>query len=292
MEQLTFVLSRSPQQEEALQTFLAEQQEPGSPNYHRWLTSAQMGERFGLSEQDIATLSGWLQSQGLHVNWVSPSRLFLRFGGTASAVGHAFQTELHTYKTSKTSGNGTERMSVSSDPMIPLALKPAIKAIHGLYTVDDHPFHSARPAQSDAPNTTLANGQHVMVPGDFARIYSYNGGDPGPVTVGVVGRSRTDFNDFANFRQLTEASFANPIEIIPTQFGGIDPGPALTAPPATTVSVDDQAEATLDVAQVGGLLGGNASILLVVATSASGGVEADAQYLVQSSPGPGPGNEH
>jgi trimeric autotransporter adhesin len=96
LEQLTLVLSRSAQQEEDLQAFLAQQQDPRSPNYHRWLTPAEMGQRFGVSEQDVATLSAWLQSQGLHVNWVSPSRMFLRFGGTASAVGHAFQTELHT----------------------------------------------------------------------------------------------------------------------------------------------------------------------------------------------------
>ncbi len=282
LEQLTLVLSRSPHQEEALQTFLAEQQELGSPNYHRWLTPVEMGERFGLSEQDIATLSGWLQSQGLHVNWVSPSRIFLRFGGTASAVGHAFQTELHIYRNN---GNGIERLSVSSDPMVPLALTPAIKAIHGLYTVEDHPFHSARLTQFDAPNTTTTDGEHIMVPGDLAVIYNYTGGETEPVTIGIVGRSRTDFNDFANFRQLTEAGFANPTEIVPTKFGGIDPGPALTAPPAANVSVDDQSEATLDVMQVGGIAG-NASILLVVATSASGGVEADAQYLVQTSPVP------
>ena len=284
LEQLTLVLSRSPQQEAALQTFLAQQQESGSPNYHRWLTPAEMGERFGLSEHDLAALSDWLQSQGLHVNWVSPSRIFLRFGGTAGAVDRAFQTELHTYKTNP---SGIERMSVSSDPMVPLALKPAIKAIHGLYSVEDHPFHAARLMQSDAPNTTATNGEHFIVPGDFARIYDYNGGLGGQAaTIGIVGRSRTDFNDFANFRQLTATSFVNPTEIVPTQFGGIDPGPAFTAPPAANVSVGDQSEATLDVAQVGGLLGGNASILLVVATSASGGVEADAQYLVQTSPVP------
>jgi subtilase family serine protease len=64
LEQLTLVLWRSARQEEDLQTFLAEQQDPRSPNYHRWLTPAEMGQRFGVSEQDVATLSAWLQSQG------------------------------------------------------------------------------------------------------------------------------------------------------------------------------------------------------------------------------------
>ena len=34
LEGLTLVLTRSPEQEENLQEFLAEQQEPASPNYH------------------------------------------------------------------------------------------------------------------------------------------------------------------------------------------------------------------------------------------------------------------
>ena len=120
LEGLTLVLSRSPQQEENLREFLAEQQELASPNYHHWLTPAEMGERFGLSVHDIATLTLWLQSQGLHVNWVSPSRTFIGFGGTAGALGRAFHTELGTYQT-----NGAQRISPSSDPMIPRALAPA-----------------------------------------------------------------------------------------------------------------------------------------------------------------------
>jgi subtilase family serine protease len=73
-----------------------------------------MGERFGLSKQDIDTVSGWLQSQGLHVNWVSPSRIFIGFNGTAADVGRAFQTQVNYYRV-----NGVQRFSVSSPPMIP-----------------------------------------------------------------------------------------------------------------------------------------------------------------------------
>jgi pseudomonalisin len=278
LEGLTLVLTRSPEQEENLQEFLAEQQEPASPNYHHWLTPAEMGERFGLSEHDIATLSLWLQSQGLHVNWVSPSRTFIGFGGTAGALGRAFHTELGTYHS-----NGAQRVSPSSDPMIPRALAPAIKAVHGLYTVEDQPLHSFRLMQSTSPDVSTSSGEHFITPGDFATIYG--GGSTSGVTIGIVGRSRTDFSDFENFREQTETSFPNPTEIVPTAFGGVDPGPAYTAPPATNVSLDDQSEATLDVIRAGSVAG-NAQILLVVATAASGGVEADAQYLVETSPAP------
>ncbi len=285
LERLTLVLSRSPQQEEALKIFLEQQQDRSSPNYHRWLTPVEMGDRYGLSEQDIAALSGWLRSQRLHVNWISPSRTFLRFGGTAGDVGRAFHTEFHTYKTFGAQGKAVERMSVASDPMVPRALEPAIKAIHGLYTIEDHPFHSARTMQSDGPKITTTNGEHVMAPLDFETIYDEAGNISNAAPIGIVGLSRTDFADFSNFRALTETYFPNPSEIVPTAFGGIDPGPALTATPAASVSVENQLEATLDVSWAGSI-SGSAPIMLVVATSASGGVEADAQYLVQTSPVP------
>ncbi len=179
-----------------------------------------MGERFGLSEHDIATLSLWLQSQGLHVNWVSPSRTFIGFGGTAGALGHAFHTELGAYH-----AHGAQRVSPSSDPMIPRALAPAIKAVHGLYTVEDQPLHSFRLMQSISPDVSTSSGEHFLTPGDFATIYG--GGSTSGVTIGIVGRSRTDFSDFENFRQQTETNFPNPTEIVPTAFGGVDPGTGL-----------------------------------------------------------------
>src|SRR5271157_5831687 len=53
LDQMTIVLARSPEQESAFEKLLADQQNPASPDYHRWLTPAEVGERFGLSEQDI-----------------------------------------------------------------------------------------------------------------------------------------------------------------------------------------------------------------------------------------------
>ena len=157
MDQITMVLSRSPQQEQAFEQFLADQQNPASPDYHHWLTPAEVGDHFGLSDQDIAAITGWLQSQGLHVNWVSPSRNLIRFGGRAADIGRALQTELHYYKV-----NGNQRFSVSSDPMIPQALAPAIKAIHGLYTIDEKPLYQARSMQSVSPEMNANSGKPLL----------------------------------------------------------------------------------------------------------------------------------
>ena len=108
---LILVLSRTPKQEQAFKKFLADQQSQHSSDYHRWLTPEQVGERFGISEDDITSIRGWLQSQGLSVKWVSPSRTFIGFGGGAGDVGRAFHTQLHRYR-----GQAIERISPSSDP--------------------------------------------------------------------------------------------------------------------------------------------------------------------------------
>jgi subtilase family serine protease len=281
LDQMTLVLSRSDEQEAAFEQLLADQQNPASADYHRWLTPVEVGERFGLTAQDIDTLSGWLQSEGLHVNWVSPSRTFIGFGGTAANLGRAFQTELHYYNV-----NGVKRMSVASDPMIPQALAPAIKAIRGLYTLEEQPQHHAAAAQSASPQMTISSAIHFMAPADFATIYDLPQGSTGAgQTIGIVGRAHTNFADFDSFRQRTLTNFSNPTEFVPTAFGGIDPGPALTTPPAAGVSVEDQLEATLDVQRAGSVAAG-ANLLLVVASSSSGNIGADVQYLVQTSPVP------
>ena len=281
LDDLTLVLARSPRQELAFQQFLADQQNPASPDYHHWLTPDEVGVRYGLSNDDIATLTSWLQSQGLHVNWVSPSHIFIGFGGTAADIGHAFQSELHYYNV-----DHAQHISVSSDPMIPQALVPAIKAIHGLYTIEDHPANHLVSAQSASPGFTLSNGSHFITPGDFRTIYDLGSSYSGiGQTIGIVGRSRTNDYDFASFDDRITFGFQYPTEIVPIAFGGKDPGPARTAPPTGNVSIADQGEATLDVERAASVAT-NARVLLVVATSASGGIETDAQYLVQTSPVP------
>jgi subtilase family serine protease len=281
LDHLTVVLSRSPQQQLAFDNFLADQQNPASPDYHHWLTPFEVGERFGPDQKQFASVTAWLQSQGLHVNWISPSRIFIAFGGTAADLNRSLQTQLHYYTV-----NGSQRISVSSDPMIPETLAPAVKAIHGLYTIDEQPLHRAHSMQSDSPQLTSNSGNHYITPADFQTIYDlppfasgYNW------SIGIVGRSRTNFADFENFQNRTGTYFSNPTEIVPTAYGGQDPGPAYTAPPGTGVDTGEQGEATLDVMRAGGVAS-SVNLLLVVATSESGGIEVDAQYLVQTSPVP------
>ncbi len=282
LNQLTLVLAPTLQQEQAFEQLLADQQNPASPQFHHWLTAAQIGQRFGISNHDLAAVRAWLESQGLRVNWIAPGRNFIGFAGAAADVNRAFQTELHFYNV-----NGAKRLSVASDPAIPVALAPAIAAVRGLYSIQDRPSHFTQLQQSTPDFSN--GGDHFLAPGDFATIYDLPSNLSGAgVTIGIVGWSFVDTADLQNFRQQTGISFADPAEVIPTEFGGVNPGSPYTAPPKSCNNcLAGQEEATLDVLRAASVAQ-DASLLLVSSSQsgATDGIGAAAQYLIQTSPVP------
>ena len=52
---ITLTLAPSASQQAALNKLLVEQQTPGSPQYHRWLTPAEFATRFGPSKASVAS---------------------------------------------------------------------------------------------------------------------------------------------------------------------------------------------------------------------------------------------
>ena len=88
-------LKRSPEMERAAAQFVESLTDKSSPNFHKWITAAEYGERFGVPNEDIATVSRWLESHGFKVNGVPTNRMVIDFSGTAGQVREAFHTEIH-----------------------------------------------------------------------------------------------------------------------------------------------------------------------------------------------------
>ena len=223
LEHLTLVLKRSPQRQKAFEQFLQQLQDPASPNYHRFLTPVQVGERFGASEHDIDAISQWLRNQGLRVNSVANSRMMIDFSGNASLVGAAFATEMRYYLV-----NGEQRMATADDPQIPTALAGIIQSVSGLTTVNDRPYHGAGQAQVpaqgvgvDSPALTVCKAAVAATSStsdDFAVIYdvssaSYTGADK---RLPSSDDARVYDPDMQNFRvRLTGITFTLPTVIVP-----------------------------------------------------------------------------
>ena len=73
MEHMLLQLQRPAELEKELQQFIDDLHDPQSPNFHKWLTAQQFGERFGVAQQDVDNVTRWLESFGFKVNFVYPS---------------------------------------------------------------------------------------------------------------------------------------------------------------------------------------------------------------------------
>ena len=59
MARMVLVLRADAEQEAALEELLRAQHDAGSPYYHRWLTPAEFGKRFGISQHDLDRVTEW-----------------------------------------------------------------------------------------------------------------------------------------------------------------------------------------------------------------------------------------
>ena len=282
IQHATIILARSPDLQRAFEELLARQQEPGSADYHHWLTPVEVGERFGVSANDIIAVTQWLASENLQVESVSNSRVLIVFNGSAAAVGEAFGARMHRYMV-----DGEQRMSVSPEPSIPAALAPVIRAVSGLYTVKLYPMHRSGVGRLPVPADTLSGSEHFVFPADFATIYDLNSvysiGVTGTgQTIVIIGDSRVDNADIENFQTLSGLPVQDPIVTIPPN--GTDPGPPMTTQGSYT---GGQMEATIDVTRASGVAPGATIDLVVSSNAGSGcGVCVATEYVVDANPVP------
>ena len=75
----------------SLDTLLAEQQDPTSPQFHHWLSPAEFGARFGASQQIVNAAASILRKFGLQV---TPQSRSLHVAGTAGQVNTLFNVSL------------------------------------------------------------------------------------------------------------------------------------------------------------------------------------------------------
>jgi subtilase family serine protease len=276
LERMTMVFSRTAAQQAALDQLLAEQQDPSSANYHKWLTPEEFGDRFGLAQADIDTVSAWLTAQGFTVDEVARARNWIAFSGIAAQVEAAFRAPIHNYLV-----GGKTHFAASTDVAIPDAFSGVVSGVTGLHDFAPHALNvKPRPHV-----TSSITGNHFIVPGDFATIYnlpSYTNGVPCTgnsgcldgtgQTVAIVGQSQlsTDSNPGrngtpgVNGQQYDVVTFRNLAGLPPVnltvKLKGSDPG----------IVSGDAAEANLDV-EWSGAAAPNAALIYYLENSNNGG---------------------
>jgi uncharacterized protein (TIGR03437 family) len=203
-------------QQAELDQLLADQQNPGSPRFHKWLSPEEYAARFGLSAADESKVGAWLESQGLEVKQQARGRNWVAFSGTARNIGRALRTEIR-----KFAADGVEHFANATEASVPAALADIVGGFIGL---DDF-IPESRAHRVPLPEFN-AGSSHYLVPGDIATIYNvaplYESGlDGAGQSIVVVGQSAVDPNDLQLFKARHNLPANDPEFIL---YGGADPG--------------------------------------------------------------------
>jgi subtilase family serine protease len=267
MDRILLQLKSSPDQQAALEQLLADQQDPSSARYHQWLTPRQFGEQFGVAQQDLDTITAWLESQGFRVTEAATGKRSMEFSGTARNVEQAFHTEMHRYTV-----NGESHIANNSDISIPAALAGVVEGVVKLNDFRPKPLHHT---VRQMPLTDLTGGAHALAPYDFATIYNvlplWSGGfDGAGQSIAVAGHTNLNPTDITTFRSTFGLSGNNTQIMV----NGANPG---------IISSSEEAEADLDVEWSGAVAKGAAIKFVVSAdTNASDGVTLSSAYIVNN----------
>ena len=308
MGRMILVLKRSAAQDKALAAAIKERSRPGSKTFHQWMTAEQIGARYGVSQDDLNTVTAWLAGSGFNVSSVSKARGEIEFSGSARQVSAAFHTEIHSYLV-----NGQTYTANAQDPEIPTALAPVVA---GFVSLNNFPIKGAHTSskvvtldkttktwsvvadkgaseavsgtqtgesQTAKPELTTqmpgGNTIYAVTPYDLATIYNltplWNAGLDGTgQQIAIVAESDIQVSDVDQFR----TAFGLPA----THLNVIDNGP-----PAGLQADSDQQEAEIDV-EWAGAVAKNATIDLVstASTPLTTGLYLSMTYAVDNAVAP------
>lgn len=262
---MILLLQRSAAQETDLQQLLKEQQDPTSPQYHKWLTPAEFGTRFGPSNDDMAKITGWLKAQGFTVGKPSIGRQFIFFTGTSAQVETAFQTQMDRY-----SVNGKSYIANARPASIPKALAPDVRGVASLSSFGQT---TMKPQYHMAANPKIQIGSGAMTrPADLAAIYDATPLQKANVegqgqSIALIEESNIDPQDVAAFRAVSGLPSANLNVIV----NGPDPG----------LIYGEETEAIADVEYAGSLApDATLNVIVTASTPFNQGIDLSTIYAV------------
>lgn len=194
LDHMLLQLRRPAAREAALQTRIEAMHQPGSPDFHRWLTADEIGQQYGPDSADIRRIADWLQSYGLQVNGVSKSGLVIDFSGTVAQVTDAMHVGLHNVV-----ANGKHHFANTRNPQVPAEFANLIVGVSSLNDFRPKPAHTAisaaridpisrtviphaarqaaaeMPSTGATPNFTASSSNQLIVPNDLHTIYNFDG---------------------------------------------------------------------------------------------------------------------
>ena len=138
---ITAALSLKLHNQQAFEKFLADVQNPASPQYHRFLTPAQFNARFGPTQADVDKAVSFLGKAGATGIEVSGNRQVVTFTGSAAQLESAFRTRIGNYHDQ---ASGRDFFANDAVPAVPASVSDVVGNVVGL---DNHAVrtHQSKP---------------------------------------------------------------------------------------------------------------------------------------------------
>lgn len=280
MEGVSLVFKRTATQDAEVEKLLAEQQNPSSPNFHKWLTPEQYADRFGLSQSDLAKVVSWLQSEGFTVNRVARGRTQVWFSGSVAQIETVFRTEMRRYMV-----KGEPHFANGVEPAVPAALADVVLGVHNLTDFRPRARAHVRRISGEGVTAHLTSnltGSHFIAPDDFAIIYDvkalYDAHFDGTgVQIAVAGQSDVNTSDIDAFRTAAGLPARTAGNFVKTLVPGTG---------TSTVSPGDVDESSLDLEWAQGVARGASEIFVYVGNSQSSSVFDAFTYAIDNNLAP------
>jgi subtilase family serine protease len=258
----------------AMEAHAASLVDPSSPNYHKFLTPAQVGALYGQDATTVAQVVNFLKSQGLAVTKVYANNLLISAKGTNAQLAAVFGSTIHAYQSL-----GRTWEAPSGATALPANLAGIVTAVHGL---NGRPLFRSNITRQ--PASGVATGESKLVP---SRVPSATAASlPGEYTVldlaakynvtplysaGLTGAGKTiGIATLAGYRQSDAYAYWNALglNVAPNRISDVpvDGGPLPDDGPGS----GGAGETTLDVQQSGGVAPG-ANIRVYLAPNDSNG---------------------
>jgi len=280
LEHIQLVLQRPRERQAAFDAEVIALHQSGGPSYHQWLTPETIGEAFGPSASDIATLTGYLQSEGFTIDSVAKSGMYVDFSGTVGQVQQSFRTQIRNLRLA----TGEVRYGATSEAQLPEALAPLIVGFLPVSNIRERPLvvpaippvHPPSTQKSQAnglPNDTESGGNYYVGAQDFYTIYNekplINAGivTGSGITIALLEQTDINPNDVITFRSMMGVSPATPAGSLTPVHGA---GSIHCSDPGTT---SDEIEAVLDTEWAGATAPG-ATLLFMSCSSVHLSAEA------------------
>ena len=159
--------------------------DPGSPDYHHFLTPTTFAQRFGPTSGTITQVVAALQNEGLTVGTPSSTGLSIPVSGTVALVQSAFSTPIDRYRLS----SGKTGYDNRAAPEVPVSVAPQIEGVLGLDTLSPpQPTTRLPEANAAGPQAGKPAG---AVAGALAGTPALASGQPTPQS----GTCTTDIGD-------------------------------------------------------------------------------------------------